>query len=162
VRVRLGRPHVAVFFLIIISSAFTGKVGRTFVFVRTGILPDSQSHGRVSYVRREKARGAYVLESADCVVDIARAELVQLLIVSEDDDRDIDLTENTKLVCFLEQTTLALEKGSARKKKCQHEELRLAMDRSRHRRTLSDCGHPLWAESRFSCDPWLATIMSYS
>lgn len=54
----------------------------------------------------------YVLIALDCFVDIARGELIQLLVVPEDDDRDVDRTENGKLMRLLEETAFALEKGS--------------------------------------------------
>ena len=50
----------------------------------------------------EHERRAYVLEAADGVVDISRGELVQLLVVSKDDNRDIDLTKNSELIRLLE------------------------------------------------------------
>jgi len=55
---------------------------------------------------------AYVLKTSNGVVDIARGELVQLLVVSKYDNGDIDLAEDSQLKCLLEQTTLALEESS--------------------------------------------------
>jgi len=50
-----------------------------------------------------------VLEAANCIVDISRAELVELLVVPKYDDRYVDLAENSQLECLLEQTTFSLE-----------------------------------------------------
>lgn len=47
------------------------------------------------------------------LIDIRRRVLVQLLIVAEDDNRDIDGAENGELVSLLEQATFALEEGDA-------------------------------------------------
>lgn len=55
---------------------------------------------------------AYVLIAPDCFVDVTRRKLIQLFVVPEDDNRDIDRTEDGKLMRLLEQTAFALEKGS--------------------------------------------------
>jgi hypothetical protein len=54
----------------------------------------------------------HILVSADGFVDVSRGELVQLLIVTEDDDGDIDGAEDRQLMCLLEQTTFTFEKSS--------------------------------------------------
>ena len=46
------------------------------------------------------------------LVDVARRELVQLLVVAEDDDSHVDRTENGELVGLFEQAALALEEGA--------------------------------------------------
>jgi len=56
------------------------------------------------------------LEAGDSLVDVARRELVELLVIAKDDDCDIDGTENTELVCLLEQAAFALQEGAATKK----------------------------------------------
>jgi len=56
---------------------------------------------------------AYVLVAADGLVDVARRELVELLVVAEDDDGDVDRAQHRQLVGLFEQTTLALQKGAA-------------------------------------------------
>jgi hypothetical protein len=48
--------------------------------------------------------------SADHLVDVARAELIQLLIAAEDDDRDIHLAQYGELISLLKQPAFALEK----------------------------------------------------
>jgi hypothetical protein len=53
----------------------------------------------------------HILESRDGLVDVARRVLVQLLVVSEDDDRDVDGAQHGKLVRLFEQTTFAFEEG---------------------------------------------------
>lgn len=58
-------------------------------------------------------RAPYVLESANDLVDVGGAVFVQLLVVSEDDDCDIDGAEDGKLVSLFEETTFALEEGHA-------------------------------------------------
>lgn len=59
-------------------------------------------------------RETYILIPAYCFIDVSRRELVELLIVTEDDDGDIHLTEHRQLVGFLEQTALSLEECSAK------------------------------------------------
>jgi hypothetical protein len=51
------------------------------------------------------------LISANRLVDISRRELVKLLIVTEDDDRDINLAEDRKFVRLLEEASLSLEES---------------------------------------------------
>lgn len=53
----------------------------------------------------------HILKSCDGLVDVPRRILVQLLVVSEDDDSDVDGAEHGKLVRLLEQPTFALEEG---------------------------------------------------
>ena len=55
---------------------------------------------------------AYILVTANCLVDVARGELVQLLVVTENDDGHIDGTEDGELVCLFEEAALALEEGA--------------------------------------------------
>lgn len=54
---------------------------------------------------------AIVLVATNGLVDVARRELVQLLVVAEDDDSHVDRTENGELVGLFEQAALALEEG---------------------------------------------------
>lgn len=54
---------------------------------------------------------AIVLIAANGLVDVARRELVQLLVMAEDDDGDIDGAQHGELVGLLEETALALEEG---------------------------------------------------
>lgn len=56
-------------------------------------------------------RAAIVLEASHDLIDVRRRVLVQLLVVSEDDDGDIDGTEDGELVRLLEQAALALKEG---------------------------------------------------
>lgn len=53
----------------------------------------------------------HILKSGDRLVDVARRVFVQLLIVAEDDDRDVDGAQHGQLVRLLEQAALALEEG---------------------------------------------------
>ena len=50
--------------------------------------------------------------AANRLVDVARGELVQLLVVAKDDDGDVDGAEHRKLMRLLEQAAFALEKGA--------------------------------------------------
>ena len=75
--------------IIIVPAALVGEVGRAFVLMRAAI----------------------VLEACYCFLNISRRVLVQLLVVSEDDDGDIDRAEDGELMRLLEQTALALQKG---------------------------------------------------
>jgi len=54
---------------------------------------------------------AIILISADSLVNVARRELVQLLVVTENDDGYVDGAEYGKLMRLLEQTALALEES---------------------------------------------------
>lgn len=53
----------------------------------------------------------YILKPRDRLVDIPRRVLIQLLIMPKDDDRDIDRAQHGKLMRFLEQAALALQKS---------------------------------------------------
>lgn len=53
----------------------------------------------------------YKFESRDGVIDIARGELIQLLVVPKNNDGDVDRTEHGKLMRLFEQTAFALEKS---------------------------------------------------
>ena len=55
---------------------------------------------------------AYILVPANRLVDIARGEFVELLIVAEDDDGHIDGAEHRELMRLLEKTAFALEEGA--------------------------------------------------
>ncbi len=54
------------------------------------------------------------------LVDVARRELVQLLVVTEDDDGNVDGAEDGQLVRFLEETAFSLEERSARQQTVSH------------------------------------------
>jgi hypothetical protein len=56
------------------------------------------------------------LEASDRLVNITRRELVELLVITKDDDSDVDRTEYAQLVCLLEQAAFALQEGAATKK----------------------------------------------
>jgi uncharacterized membrane protein YebE (DUF533 family) len=52
------------------------------------------------------------LVPANRLVDIARGEFVELLVVAEDDDGHIDGAEHRELMRLLEKTAFALEEGA--------------------------------------------------
>jgi hypothetical protein len=54
---------------------------------------------------------AIILVPANRLVDIARGEFVELLVVAEDDDGHIDGAEHRELMRLLEKTAFALEEG---------------------------------------------------
>jgi len=58
------------------------------------------------------------LEARDGVIDVSRRELIELLVVSEDDHRDVDRAQDTELVCLLEQAAFALEERSEAETEC--------------------------------------------
>lgn len=84
-------PNISciVIFIVVSTSFLVHEIRRTFVFVRPAI----------------------VLEPRDDVVDVRRGVLVELLVVSEDDDGDIDRAEDGKLMRLLEQAAFAFEEG---------------------------------------------------
>jgi hypothetical protein len=51
------------------------------------------------------------LEATNNLVDVGGGVLVKLLVVSKDDDRDVDGTKYGKLMRLLKQTSFALQKG---------------------------------------------------
>jgi hypothetical protein len=57
-------------------------------------------------------RLTYVLISANGLVDVAGRKLVQLLIVTENDDGHIDRTQDRQLMSLLEEASLTFEKGA--------------------------------------------------
>lgn len=54
----------------------------------------------------------YVLVSTDGLIDVTRGEFIQLLIVTKNDDCDIDRAEDGKLMGLFEETAFSLEKGA--------------------------------------------------
>jgi hypothetical protein len=66
----------------------------------------------------------YILIPADGLVDIARRKLVQLLVVTKDDNRDVNRAKNRELVRLLEQTAFALEEGADESQYWEHVEAR--------------------------------------
>jgi hypothetical protein len=54
------------------------------------------------------------LVAANGLIDVARGELVQLLVVAEDDDGDIDGAEDGQLMGLFEQAAFALQKSAGR------------------------------------------------
>lgn len=78
---------------------------------------------------------AYILVPSDGLVDVARRELVELLVVPKDDDCNVDGAEDGKLVSLLEEAAFALQKGAAK-----------GQSQPRWRQgaklTRSGCGHP--------------------
>lgn len=49
---------------------------------------------------------------ANGLVDVARREFIELLVVAEDDDGDVYRAKHRELVRLLEETAFALEEGS--------------------------------------------------
>ena len=78
-----------VIIIVVVPTTLVREVGRPFVFMRAAI----------------------VLEASYCFLDISRRVLVQLLVVSKDDDGDIDRAEDGELMRLLEQPSLALQKS---------------------------------------------------
>lgn len=83
------RGSIVYILVVVVASTFARKVGRTFVLVCAAI----------------------VLEAANGLIDVARGELIELLVVTEDDDSDVDGAEDAELVGLFEETTLSLEKS---------------------------------------------------
>ena len=54
----------------------------------------------------------HVLISSDCLIDVARGELIQLLVVPKDNNSHVDGTQYGQLVRFLEETALAFKECS--------------------------------------------------
>jgi hypothetical protein len=81
--------HVDVFVVIVVHVLLPHEILGAFVLVRSAII----------------------LIATDGLVDVARGELVQLLVVAEDDDGNIDRAENGELVGLLEEAAFALQKG---------------------------------------------------
>ena len=105
----VGNGAIVVVFVIIIAVLFAHEVLGTFVFVCVTIL------GVVSAMC-ELARGllaaTYVLVTAYSGIDVAGRELIELVVVTKDDDGDVYRAQDRELVSFLEKTALALEKGA--------------------------------------------------
>ena len=55
---------------------------------------------------------SYVVKSIDRLIDISGRVLVQLLVVTKNNDSDIHGAEDGKLVSLLEQTAFALKKST--------------------------------------------------
>ena len=50
--------------------------------------------------------------SGEGVIDVARRELIQLFILTEDDHSDIHRAKYRQLMCLFEEASLAFEKGA--------------------------------------------------
>ena len=83
---------------------------------------------------------AHILITSQRLIDITRRELVQFLVMTKDDNSNIDRTQDGQLVRLLEKTSLSLEKGSI----CKVSRARPIRDatRSAHSRTLIYSGRP--------------------
>lgn len=79
----------ALVILVVVSAAFIREVLRAFVFVRSAII----------------------LESRDRLVDVTGGVLVELLVVTKNDDGHVDRAQDRELVGLLEQSALTLEEG---------------------------------------------------
>lgn len=102
------RRTVAIIVIIVIVAAV--EIRGTLVLVGAAML------GHVSSTcawRAARTAPTYVLISADELVHVGRGVFVELLVVAEDEDGDVDGAEDGELVRLLEETALALEKGSA-------------------------------------------------
>lgn len=64
----------------------------------------AESHSRSSCT--------YILKSADSIVYVAGRVFIQLLVVSKDDDSNINGAEDGELVSLLEQAAFALEEST--------------------------------------------------
>lgn len=56
-------------------------------------------------------RSAIILESRDRLVDVTGGVLVELLVVTKNDDGHVDRAQDRELVGLLEQSALTLEEG---------------------------------------------------
>jgi hypothetical protein len=83
-------------------------------------------------------------------MNVAGRELVKLLVIAKDDDRDVDGAEDAQFVCLLEQAAFTLQKGAA---------TTVSIDRLRCKRqpghTQSGSCHLLSGGSQSSFDPLL-------
>jgi len=107
----LVRLITAFILLIIVAAAgLASEVSRTFVFVCAAILCLRQHIANTQPSPSEPTQ-AYVLKPPDNLIDIRGRVLVQLLVMTENDDGDIDGAEDGELVRLLEQAAFALEEG---------------------------------------------------
>jgi hypothetical protein len=86
----LGEGAVFVFIVVVVAVLLAHEVLGALVFVCTAII----------------------LIAANCLVDVARGELVQLLVVAKNDDSHINRAEDRELVGLFEEAALALEEGN--------------------------------------------------
>lgn len=86
-------------------------------------------------------------------MDVAGRELVKLLVIAKDDDRDVDRAEYTQLVSLLKQAAFSLQEGAA---------TTVSIDRlrckRRSRHTQSGSCHLLSDESQSFFDPFLLNL----
>jgi K+-sensing histidine kinase KdpD len=71
-----------------------------------------QCHSNLAQLSVRGGWDAYILVPANRLVDVARGELVQLLVVAEDDDSNVDGAEHRELMRLLEQAAFALKEGA--------------------------------------------------
>jgi hypothetical protein len=86
----VGSGTIVVVVFIVIAVLFAHEVLGAFVFVRIAI----------------------VLVAANSRIDVARRELIELIVMTEDDNGDVYGAQDGELVSLLEKTTLALEEGA--------------------------------------------------
>lgn len=106
----MRRGSIVIFVLVFFLA--TVEIGRSFVLIGSAMLWQSQFRCLFECYCMGYLYGAtYILVSGNEVAHVRGRILVELLVVSKDEDGDIDGAEHGELVCLLEQAALALEKG---------------------------------------------------
>jgi hypothetical protein len=105
----VGSGTIVVFVFIVITVLFAHEVLGTFVFVRIAIL---EGVSAMCEFAKERLAATYVLVAANSRIDVARRELIELIVMTEDDNGDVYGAQDGELVSLLEKTTLALEEGA--------------------------------------------------
>jgi hypothetical protein len=95
----VGSGTIVVVVFIVIAVLFAHEVLGAFVFVRIAILGGESA---MCEFARERLAATYVLVAANSRIDVARRELVELIVVTEDDDGDVYRAQDRELVSLLE------------------------------------------------------------
>jgi hypothetical protein len=105
----LGHPRPILIVIIIHIFPLARKVRGSLVFVGSSILKKVTS----AMFRRCARVGTYVVVSGQDLSNVGTRVLVQFLVISKDNNGDVDGAEDGQLMCLLEQTAFALEESSA-------------------------------------------------
>ena len=62
------------------------------------------------HLKQQKKVTTYILVATEGFGHVARGILIKLLVVTKNDDRDVDRTKNRQFVRLFEQATLSLQK----------------------------------------------------
>jgi hypothetical protein len=124
---------------VIVVVALTGEIIGSFVLMRWAELEGNKmvsQHIPLCHVRSEMT---YILIATESLVHVTRGVLIEFLVMTKDDNGDIDGTKNGQLMSLLKQSTFSLEEGPAIEKSALQSE---NLSEFSNELTLNGCDHP--------------------